>query len=131
MALEVAAKAIRDEIRRLTGEMQRLEAALHELDGRRVRSTTTAARGRTSPTATAKANERKAPRTRAPRRSPQRARRGQRREQVLSIIKMRPGISNADLAHEAGVTPAYVSRLVKQLESEKKLRRAKGALRAR
>jgi predicted transcriptional regulator len=41
---------------------------------------------------------------------------------------MRPGISQADLARQVGVSSAYINTLVKGLEARRRVKRADGGL---
>ncbi len=116
MALETAQKAITDEIARLKGDVEKLETALRHLSGRDGRPPSSARKPRSKPSRAGR-------RTRM---SPE-----QRQEQLLSIIKQRPGITPGALAKEAGVTPSYVSGLIKTLVAAKKVKKADGGLLAR
>jgi hypothetical protein len=127
MALETAERMIRQEIDRLHDHVKRLEGALSHLDG---------STGRAAPkrkrTAAAPASRRKTSANGRRRRgSRKRLSPAERHEQVLSIVKKRPGIKQSDLAREAGVTPAYISGLVKKLQSARKIEKVDGGLLAR
>jgi hypothetical protein len=61
-----------------------------------------------------------APRRPAPRpRTPQRAARGERREQILATIKASPGARPSELAEEIGIRPTQVSVLIAKLRGER------------
>ena len=94
MTLETAQKAVKDELARLKGDVEKLETALRHLSGHDGRPPSSARKPRSKPS-------RPGRRTRM---SPE-----QRQEQVLSIIDERPGITPGALAKEAGVTPSYVA----------------------
>jgi len=106
-----------EELRPQIEEVPRLEAALAALDAtggdeaessqRRVR-----ARGQSSGAG-----------RRGPRR---RARRGQRREELLQIIRGNPEVTIAEAARQMGVSAPQVSTLVRRLREEGVLERADG-----
>jgi transposase-like protein len=115
-----------EELRPQVEEIPRLESVLAALeaagDGQRVSSgaRTARARGRTRSRGAAAATK---PRTSRPRR---RARRGQRREEFLQLIKGHPEITIAEAARQIGVSPPQISTLVRRLEEEGAIQRADG-----
>ena len=121
MSLEAAERAIDQEIERLRRQVNRLEAALSHLDG-----TST-----TKPIPSARKTRASATNGRPRKRTTKRIPASQRQEQVLSIIKKRPGIRPSDLAREADITAAYASSIIKTLETDKKVKRSDGGLLAR
>jgi CRP-like cAMP-binding protein len=118
MALEDAKRGIREEIDRLHDHIARLESALRHLNGRTHKSNATRARSNAN---APKTQRKRSTRTRATTR--RRLSASERQEQILSIVNTRPGITQSDLAKQAGVTPSHVSTIVKRLEAEKKLQR--------
>lgn len=76
--------------------------------------------------ATPAPKSRRKPNTRK-RRSGLRAKRGQRREQLLGAIKAKPGSRTAELAGEIGIAPAQVSALLAKAKADKLIvKRGKG-----
>ncbi|MDQ6807138.1 MAG: winged helix-turn-helix domain-containing protein [Actinomycetota bacterium] len=123
MALEDAKQAIGQEIHRLHDHIARLENALRHLVGRaQTRNGKPAGSKANAPTSRPKPARRKRASTR------RRLSASERQEQIISIVKKRPGISQSDLAKEAGVTSSHVSTILKTLEGEKKLRRGDDGL---
>ena len=57
-----------------------------------------------------------------------RAARGQRREQLLSLVAESPGIRNSEAANNLGVAPAQISSLAKKLADDGEIERREGAL---
>jgi hypothetical protein len=121
--LATAERAIRAQIATVTEQIRRLETALAHLDG----DSTAQTAQRRKPAA------RRKPRAASSRRRrPTRSRMApaEREQQLLGIIGSRPGISQSDLAGEAGVTSAHVSVLIKKLVGQRKVKRADGGLMA-
>src|SRR5690348_12688148 len=100
MSLKTAERAIRQEIDRLQAQANQLETALSHLNG----GATQQRRRRDVQSTVSKA--------RHGRRTTKRIPATERQEQVLAVIKKRPGIRPGELAREVGVTPAYISGLV-------------------
>lgn len=116
-----------EELRPQVEEIPRLEAALTALDasgggrGQVRRSARAASRTRGRPRGSAGASARR--RGGAPRR---RARRGQRREELLQLVAGNPEITIAEAARTMGVSSPQVSVLVRRLEEEGVLERSDG-----
>jgi hypothetical protein len=116
-----------EELRPQIEEIPRLEAALAALDatsgatgtGRRSGRAAPAGRGRTRGGGAAGTTRRGG----APRK---RARRGQRREELLQLVAGDPQITIAEAARTMGVSSPQVSVLVRRLEEEGVLRRSDG-----
>ena len=128
MALQDAQDAVSAELDRLRKQLTQLEEALKHLDGkgqgrRHGKAMSTIRSAKTQRTASTNGRKRQPKRKRIPA--------SERQEQILSIVKKRPGIGQGDLAKEAGVSTAYVYGIVKALEAEKKVERAHGGVLAR
>ena len=117
--VERATKQIRERLRELeplVEEQRRLQRALEALEQVGGRST----RGRTS---TPKISPRRRRRT-----SSGRARRGERREQLLEAIRANPGSKPADLARTMGVAPSQAHSLLGRLQESGEVERREGGL---
>jgi transposase-like protein len=117
-----------EELRPQIEEIPRLEAVLAALDAvggdgqsERVATRTPRGGGRTRGRGAAAATTRS--RTSRPRR---RARRGQRREEFLQLVKGSPEITIAEAARQIGVSPPQISTLVRRLEEEGVIHRSDG-----
>lgn len=116
-----------EELRPEIEEIPRLEAVLAALeaagDGQSERPSTATSRGggRTRGRGASAATTRSRPSR--PRR---RARRGQRREEFLQLVKGHPEITIAEAARQIGVSPPQISTLVRRLEEEGVIQRADG-----
>ena len=106
-----------EELRPQIEEIARLEAALAALDATGRADAATAERGRRARTQTGGAR-RRGPRLRA--------RRGQRREELLQLIRGNPEITVAEAARQMGVSAPQASTLVRRLRQEGMLTRAGG-----
>ena len=115
-----------DELRPQVEEIPRLEAVLAALDspgggggqrlGRGAGAPARGARGAARP-------RREASSSGGPRR---RARRGQRREELLQLLASNPEVTIAEAARQMGVSSPQVSTLVRRLEEEGVLQRSEG-----
>ena len=114
-----------EELRPQVEEIPRLESVLAALeaagDGQTERGGARTSRGRGRPRSGGAAAT--TSRTARPRR---RARRGQRREEFLQLIKGHPEITIAEAARQIGVSPPQISTLVRRLEEEGVVERADG-----
>ena len=115
-----------DELRPQIEEIPRLESVLAALeaagDGQSTSGEARPARGRGRPRSRGAAAATTS-RTSRPRR---RARRGQRREEFLQLVKGHPEITIAEAARQIGVSPPQISTLVRRLEDEGVIERADG-----
>jgi len=100
--LDSAADLIREQLRKLDAERARLENALRSL---------TDHDGSSAKRSRKRAGPRKAP--------AKRAKRGQRREQLLAALKKNPGSTPSELAREVGTSPSQVSTLLRKARQEK------------
>lgn len=115
-----------EELRPQVEEIPRLEAVLAALDspgggggqrvGRGAGAPARGARGAARP-------RREASSSGGPRR---RARRGQRREELLQLLASNPEVTIAEAARQMGVSSPQVSTLVRRLEEEGVLQRSEG-----
>lgn len=115
-----------DELRPQIEEIPRLESVLAALeaagDGQSSSGEARPTRGRGRPRSRGAAAVTTS-RTSRPRR---RARRGQRREEFLQLVKGHPEITIAEAARQIGVSPPQISTLVRRLEDEGAIQRADG-----
>jgi len=115
-----------DELRPQIEEIPRLESVLAALeaagDGQSSSGEARPTRGRGRPRSrgAAAATTSRTPRPR------RRARRGQRREEFLQLVKGHPEITIAEAARQIGVSPPQISTLVRRLEDEGAIQRADG-----
>ena len=116
-----------EELRPQIEEIPRLEAVLAALDAagdgqsERPSTPTTRGGGRSRGRGASAATTRS--RASRPRR---RARRGQRREEFLQLVKGQPEITIAEAARQIGVSPPQISTLVRRLEEEGVIQRTDG-----
>ncbi len=115
-----------EELRPQVEEIPRLESVLAALDAaggaqtERAAPRTSGGRGRPRSRGPAAATTSRASRPR------RRARRGQRREEFLQLVKGHPEITIAEAARQIGVSPPQISTLVRRLEEEGVIQRADG-----
>jgi hypothetical protein len=103
--IDAARKLIADRLRELEAEAKQLQRALQSM-GESVRPPS----GPTKPRRKRAAGKRRR-RSLAPR--------GQRREQLLAAIKVKPGARPSELAGEIGISPSQVHGLIAKARAEK------------
>lgn len=106
--LEQARELLEARLRELRDEEKQLSKALKQLSGGAGRKDGGAGR-----------KDGKAVRHKARRRRPGRAARGQRREQLLSVIKAKPGAPVSEIAGQMGISPGQAYGLVSKARADK------------
>jgi transposase len=101
--IDSARRLIESRLRELKTESDRLEAALRSLDGGAPRSQRPRKAGR--PKAAAKHTTKRAPR-------------GQRRSQLLAVVKEHPGVTASQLASQIGISTNQAYALATRLHKE-------------
>lgn len=122
--IDDARQMIQFRLAEIAAEVSRLERALEHLrdgDGRRSRGRKAKA---ATPSASASGDGRRKP---SRRETGERARRGQRREELLAAIGANPGTRPSELAAVIGIRPTQVSVLIAKARAEKLIvRRGEG-----
>ena len=110
--VDQAAELLRDRIRELDGEREKLERALASLtDGKEGKRGPGRPRGASAP-ATSKSGKRRRSR-----------KGGTRAEHALRVVSEEPGIGAGAIAEKLGIKPNYMYRVLTELQADGKVRK--------